>query len=493
MKELMHSVRAQLIAGYVAALLLLGITALGAATGASSVSHDFVQALRTDDVLTDIILLRTKLVDDEETALRGYLLTHDASFLVPYTTARRLLPGLRARSARLGTAVPGLQPLLVSMRQRVLAWERWARQVLAHPPTGPSSARAAQQREGERLFNAYRVASARVLHYLQIDQEAQLHAGLSTVTTMNSVLAAIFGGALVLMALIGWTIVRMVTQPLDRLRLAAEAIGRGDFSKPVTTDGASEFRFLAQSMDEMRRQLHSQHAELERSNAELAQFASVVAHDLRSPLTSIAGFSQLLQEYYADHLDARATKCIAGIVNGAKSMQALIEGVLAYAQVGAQAPPPEPIDCAIVVERALANLHAAVEERGALVTCGALPTVMADATQLSQVFQNLIGNAIKYCRETPRIAIAATREGAEWLFCVRDNGIGMDAADAERIFDIFQRAHAAAEYPGTGIGLAICKKTIERHGGRIWAESCVGQGTTFKFTLPAREAPARDP
>src|SRR5438067_12634963 len=116
-----------------------------------------------------------------------------------------------------------------------------------------------------------------------------------------------------------------------------------------------------------------------------------------------------------------------------------------------------------------------------------LPTVAADATQLSQVFQNLIGNAIKYCRETPRVTISTTREGAEWLFSVRDNGIGMDATDAERIFGIFQRAHSAAGYPGTGIGLAICKKTIERHGGRIWAESCLGTGTTFKFTLPARE------
>jgi light-regulated signal transduction histidine kinase (bacteriophytochrome) len=243
-------------------------------------------------------------------------------------------------------------------------------------------------------------------------------------------------------------------------------------------------------MDEMRRQLHSQHAELERSNAELAEFATVVSHDLRSPLSSIAGFSQLLQGHYADHLDAKATTYFTGITDGVKRMQALIEGVLAYAQAGAPGPPPEPIDCAVVVERALANLHAAIAERGALVTHGALPTVAADATQLSQVFQNLIGNAIKYCRETPRIAISATREGAEWLFCVRDNGIGMEAAEAERIFDIFQRAHSAAEYPGTGIGLAICKKTIERHGGRIWAESCVGQGTTFKFTLPAREAPA---
>src|ERR671932_333377 len=170
MKELMHSVRAQLIAGYVGGLLLLGLTAIGAATGASTVSHEFVQALRTDDMLTHIILLRTKLVDDEETALRGYLLTHDASFLAPYTTARRLLPALRARSARLGTAVPGLPPLLGSMRQRVLAWERWARQLVAHPPAEPSSSSAGitQQREGERLFDAYRVASGRVLQYLDV-------------------------------------------------------------------------------------------------------------------------------------------------------------------------------------------------------------------------------------------------------------------------------------------------------------------------------------
>src|SRR5918912_547117 len=143
MKDLMHSVRAQLIAGYVAALLLLGLVAIGATMRASTVSHEFIQAVQTDRVLRDIILLRTKLVDDEETALRGYLLTHDTRFLVPYTTARRLLPDLRTRSARLGTAVPGLPPLLVSMRQRVLAWERWARQLLVHPPAGPSPARIA--------------------------------------------------------------------------------------------------------------------------------------------------------------------------------------------------------------------------------------------------------------------------------------------------------------------------------------------------------------
>jgi PAS domain S-box-containing protein len=233
--------------------------------------------------------------------------------------------------------------------------------------------------------------------------------------------------------------------------------------------------------------LEQSNRELERSNAELAQFASVVSHDLRSPLSAIAGFGELLERHYADHLDAKAARYLTGIMDGARHMQTLIDDVLAYAQVGAQAPPPEPIDCTVVVERALANLQTVIAERGAMVTHADLPAVTADATQLSEVFQNLIGNAIKYCRDTPRIAVSAQREGAAWLFSVRDNGIGMDAADAERIFDLFQRAHPATEYPGTGIGLAICKKTIERHGGRIWAESCLGQGTTFKFTLPARE------
>ena len=196
----------------------------------------------------------------------------------------------------------------------------------------------------------------------------------------------------------------------------------------------------------------------------------------------------MLERRYANHLDADAARCITGIMARAKHMQTLIEGVPAYAQVGAQGPHLEPIACTVVVERAVANLQTAIEERAALVTHADLPTVAADATQLSEVFQNLIGNAIKYCREAPQVTISACREGPDWLLSVRDNGIGMDPADAERIFDIFQRAHAAAEYPGTGIGLAICKRIVERHGGQIRVESQPEQGTTFWFTLPVQPA-----
>jgi HAMP domain-containing protein len=212
------------------------------------------------------VLRHSQRMGDERRGLRRYLLTHNATSLVPYTTARRTLPALRARSARLGAAVPGVQPLLASMTQRARTWERWAQQRLARPPAGSSSSAAGitQQpqgdRDGDRLFDAYRVASGRVLHYLDGAQNAELHEGLSTIATFNPVLAAIVVAAFILLALIGWVTIRIVAQPLDRLRLAAEAIGRGDLSQPVRTEGASEFRLLARSMDEMRRQLHSQHA-----------------------------------------------------------------------------------------------------------------------------------------------------------------------------------------------------------------------------------------
>jgi CHASE3 domain sensor protein len=259
MKELTHSVRAHLLAGYVTALLLLGVTAIGAVMATSTVRHQFIHAVQTDTPLMQDVRLSIKLMDDEQTGLRGYLLTHDTSFLTPYTTARRVRPALHARDARLSAALPGLRPLLAARRQRAVAWERWARQLLAYPPAGPSSSAAnvAQQREGKRLFDAWRVAADRVVHYLDADQNARLQAGLRTTATLNTVLAALAGGAAILLALIGWMTIRAVAQPLDRLRLAAQAIGHGDLARPVNTAGADEFRLLARSMDEMRRQLHS--------------------------------------------------------------------------------------------------------------------------------------------------------------------------------------------------------------------------------------------
>jgi PAS domain S-box-containing protein len=242
--------------------------------------------------------------------------------------------------------------------------------------------------------------------------------------------------------------------------------------------------------DELRRtaaRLAEQTAELERSNAELQQFAYVASHDLQEPLRMVASYTQLLARRYGDKLDDDAREFIDFAVDGARRMQALINDLLAYSRVGTRAVEFAPTDCNAVVDQVIADLGAAIEDQRAVVTRGDLPTVQADTMQLSQLFQNLIGNAIKFHGERPpRVDVAAERQGQDWLFAVRDNGIGIDPEYADRIFIIFQRLHSRAEYPGTGIGLAICKKIVERHGGRIWLESKVGEGTTFYFTLPAK-------
>jgi light-regulated signal transduction histidine kinase (bacteriophytochrome) len=226
-------------------------------------------------------------------------------------------------------------------------------------------------------------------------------------------------------------------------------------------------------------------ADLRRSNGELEQFAYVASHDLQEPLRMISSYIQLLQRRYQGQLDAKADTFIGFAVDGVTRMQRLINDLLAYSRVGTHGAPLVPTDCGEVMAGVIAALGAPIAETGARVTYGELPTVLADATQLGQLFQNLIGNALKFCTGgTPEITISAERTGGEWLIHVRDNGIGIDPAYAERIFIIFQRLHSREEYPGTGIGLAICKKIVERHGGRIWVESQPGQGATFTFSLP---------
>jgi two-component system, chemotaxis family, sensor kinase Cph1 len=234
--------------------------------------------------------------------------------------------------------------------------------------------------------------------------------------------------------------------------------------------------------------LAQQAQELARSNAELEQFAYVASHDLQEPLRMMASFSKLLEKRYKDRLDADADEFIGYIVDGAIRMQSLINDLLTYSRVGRLGQPFAPTDCAKIVETALLNLRSAIEEAGAAVTAGALPVVMADATQLVRLFQNLIGNAIKFRGHSPaRVHVGAKHQGHEWVFWVQDNGMGIEPQYLERIFLIFQRLHNRHEYPGTGIGLAIAKKIVERHGGRIWVESDPGRGSTFYFTLPAGE------
>ena len=226
-------------------------------------------------------------------------------------------------------------------------------------------------------------------------------------------------------------------------------------------------------------------AELARSNAELQQFAYVASHDLQEPLRMVASYLQLLERRYKNQLDNDADDFIAYAVDGAIRMQRLINDLLTYSRVSTHGKEFKPTDCEEILRQTLANLQVVITENDAKVTHDRLPVVMADDTQMGQLFQNLIANAIKFRKaETPHIHISAEKRNSEWIFSIRDNGIGIEPEYKDRIFVIFQRLHNAAKYPGTGIGLSVCKRIVERHGGSIWVESEPGKGSSFLFTIP---------
>jgi light-regulated signal transduction histidine kinase (bacteriophytochrome) len=227
-------------------------------------------------------------------------------------------------------------------------------------------------------------------------------------------------------------------------------------------------------------------ARLDASNQELEQFAYVTSHDLQEPLRMIRGYAQLMERRYHGKLDSDADEFLAFLVDGAKRMQEMISDLLEYSRVERLGGSFEEFALDGLMEDVLGNLKAALTEAEAEVEVGPLPTIRADRGQILRLFQNLIGNAVKYRspERTPRVAVTAEPDGQGWHVCVRDNGIGIESTYFERIFQVFQRLHTRTQYDGTGIGLAVCKKIVERHGGRIWVESVPDEGATFHFTLP---------
>ncbi|GAP08295.1 MAG TPA: PAS domain-containing sensor histidine kinase [Anaerolinea thermolimosa] len=246
-----------------------------------------------------------------------------------------------------------------------------------------------------------------------------------------------------------------------------------------TYEDITEIKRTAQSLAAL-------NTELARSNAELEQFASVVSHDLQEPLRMIASFTQLLERRYGGQMDERGRKYMGYIVQGTQRMQQMIHDLLAYSRVSTHARPLVAVDCNRLVEQVIFNLQATLQESGGRVEVSPLPVIKADEPQLFQVFQNLIGNALKFRREgvSPLVQVSASREAQAWRFAIADNGIGIDPQFKERIFNLFQRLHTPDEYPGTGIGLALCRKIIRKHGGEIWFDSTPGKGSTFFFTIP---------
>ncbi|XGV98714.1 MAG: response regulator [Leptolyngbya sp. BL-A-14] len=271
---------------------------------------------------------------------------------------------------------------------------------------------------------------------------------------------------------------------LDKVK--AFAVGGVDYvTKPF-----QEIEVLARIEHQLRiqrlqRQLMEQNQELARSNRELEQFAYVVSHDLQQPLQSITGFVKLIQLKYDDYLDEMALDYLNRIHAAGSRMQRLIQDLLAYSKVGRQEVVLQPIDGQLVLEQVLDNLQIAIAEKEAVLTCDPLPRVMGNETLLIQLLQNLVSNAIKFVPHevTPCVKISVAKQGNQWLFGVHDNGIGIESHHLEQVFEIFQRTQSAQNYPGTGIGLATCKKIVEHHGGQIWVTSQVKVGTTFYFTL----------
>lgn len=310
-----------------------------------------------------------------------------------------------------------------------------------------------------------------------------------------SLVMALVGAAGVLVALsalVFFTFRRWVLAPLGHLGTEAQRVASGDLVHEVRSSGPAEFVILGADIEAMRARivselemLETQAADLSRSNAELEQFAYVASHDLQEPLRKVSSFCQLLQSRYSGQLDDRADQYIEFAVDGAKRMQALINDLLAFSRVGRRTGEFSEVDCALPMEHALRNLETAREEAGARIAVFPLPVVSGDATLLTALFQNLIGNSIKYRGEAaPKIRVAVERRDDMWHFAVADNGIGIKSQYAERVFLIFQRLHPKEEYAGTGIGLALCRKVVEFHGGRIWVDPEAVSGTTVRFTLP---------
>jgi light-regulated signal transduction histidine kinase (bacteriophytochrome) len=255
-----------------------------------------------------------------------------------------------------------------------------------------------------------------------------------------------------------------------------------------TTRDAGELAQTDDALVSARAEIEQLRAQLEHADEDFTQFLYVASHDFAEPLQIVLGYAELLTKRHGDQLGGDADRYVAGIRTGAERIRSLIDDLLSYSRLGRRPPGIEEVECAEIVEEALEAIEERIEETGATVKVDAPTTITGDRSELARLFGNLLDNAIKFSsHDRPEIRVLASREPDGWCFCVRDNGIGIDPAQHKRIFEIFQRLHTREEYPGTGVGLAICKKIVDRHGGRIWVDSAPGLGSTFYFTIPFGE------
>ncbi|HYV17320.1 MAG TPA: ATP-binding protein [Conexibacter sp.] len=439
---------------------------------------------------------------DQETGVRGYALTGNESFLAPYRDGLAVERVELAQFDKVAT-IPELAQArrdVAAVKRSVAAWRRtYVAPTIASVRAGSAVHDTGM---GKRGFDRVRAAVAQ----LQANLDTVRLAGRRRFKNAAEFLSITFGAIALLMALgITGVVIALritVSRPLRRVGRQVRRTARGEFDEPIVGDGPRDIVGLTQDVDSMRRRivqelsdLRAAHArldeqarELQRSNAELEQFAYVASHDLQEPLRKITSFCQLLEQRYDAQLDARGRQYIGFAVDGAKRMQQLINDLLAFSRVGHGAASQPVVACDELLQLALTSLAAAIEESGAEIVTTPLPSVRGEPALLAAVFQNLVGNALKFHGELPpRIELGAEREGDHWLFTCTDAGIGIDPEYAERVFTIFQRLHPKDAYAGTGIGLALCRKIVERLGGRIWLDTSVTDRTMFRFTLPAIE------
>ncbi|WP_433475945.1 sensor histidine kinase [Spirillospora sp. CA-142024] len=501
----------------------IGSLVLGALLLAAFVQAGF--ALYGNDQARDVLLNRvdpatleqfrlTTAITNQDAAIRDYAQDGGAGHVAQYRAAVRQEAVSAARMRRLLTGVPGradVDRLLAKATADSRAWRtEFADEVAAGP--GGQGLEPDQSRRARRLLNEARGDMTPLqagLTRLHDRAAAKLTSRAKTAQWSTVAALVVVVVAALLLALL---FRRTVLTPVSSLTGRVRAVSHGDFGHRLDVPGPAEINELAAIIDAMRtriieewraseaktrrldeqtRALNEQTEELRRSNAELEQFAYVASHDLQEPLRKVASFCQMIERRYGDQLDERGRQYIAFAVDGAKRMQALINDLLSFSRVGRLSRPEESVDLNDVARRALDNLATLREETGAEVDVADLPEVSGDRTQFTQLFQNLIGNAIKFRREgvPPRVTIDVRGAGDEWEFRCADNGIGIEPRYADRIFLIFQRLHPRDEYTGTGIGLALCKKIVEYHGGRIWldtGDSGGAPGTTFHWTLPVR-------
>lgn len=443
---------------------------------------------------------------DQETAVRGYLISNDPRFLEPYNDGRTAETDAAEQLRRYLVGKEDLLADLADIEQAAEVWRGEYADPLLASTTSAQPVADATLDDGRVLFDRLRalftiqndhLSEARAASLAHLEEirgwrDAVMIAMILTFVTTAVLLAVVMRNA--------------VNRPLAALAAACRRITEGNFGERIVPRGPRDIRAISADVEDMRQRiveeldtsraaraaLDEQADELRRSNAELEQFAYVASHDLQEPLRKVASFCQLLEKRYGDKLDERGVEYIGYAVDGAKRMQVLINDLLTFSRVGRLNATNTEVDLNAVVDAALGNLTTAVEEIGAQIVLPTtpLPHVDGDPTLLIMVWQNLIGNAVKFRRDgvIPRIVIEC-EEGAgehaeKYLFTVTDNGIGIADEFVDKVFVIFQRLHGRDAYTGTGIGLALCKKIVEHHGGTIWIDTTYTDGTRFRFTLP---------